>query len=120
MVQKDKTVIFTVKPELPINGMVTENTELIFTANPENPLTHEVDKWEITGGEVLEGGNDEDKSVKVKITKDISVKVTFKKKEPSLILKTLTIFGKDAISDRIIVDNDKTEVRADEVSAGFC
>ena len=109
----------TVKPELPINGMITENTELIFTANPENPLTHEVDKWEITGGEVLEGGNDEDKSVKVKITKDMSVKVTFKKKEPSLILKTLTIFGKDAISGRIIVDNDKTEVRADDVSAGF-
>lgn len=37
----------------------------------------------------------------------------------SLILKTLTIFGKDAISGRIIVDNDKTEVRADDVSAGF-
>ena len=37
----------------------------------------------------------------------------------SLILKTLTIFGKAAISGRIIVDNDKTEVRADDVSAGF-
>ena len=82
-------------------------------------MTHEVDKWEVTGGQVLEGGGEGSASVKVKITANTTVKVTFKKKPHSLILKTLSIFGKNAISGRIIVDNSKTEVTTGDVSASF-
>ena len=82
-------------------------------------MTHEVDKWEVTGGQVLEGGGEGNTNVKVKITANTTVKVTFKEKTHSLILKSLTIFGKNAVSGRIIVDNSKTEVTAGDVSASF-
>ena len=100
-------------------GKALKNSEITFTASPANASTHEVDKWEVTGGQVLEGGGEGSASVKVKITANTTVKVTFKKKPHSLILKTLSIFGKNAISGRIIVDNSKTEVTTGDVSASF-
>ena len=100
-------------------GKALKDSEITFTASPENSVSHEVDKWEVTGGQVLEGGGEGSASVKVKITANTTVKVTFKKKTHPLILKSLTIFGKNAISGRIIVDNSKTEVTADDVSASF-
>jgi len=61
-------------------GKALKDSVITFTASPANPSTHEVDKWEITGGHILEGGEDGSISVKVKITKDTTVKVTFKEK----------------------------------------
>ncbi|WP_427194280.1 formylglycine-generating enzyme family protein [Treponema denticola] len=126
---KEKPVYYTVSlvhegGNLTINpaiqdGKALKDSEITFTASPANPSTHEVDKWEITGGTKISGGEDGSISVKVKITGDTTVKVTFKKKTHPLILKSLTIFGKNAISGRIIVDNSKTEVRASDVSASF-
>jgi len=100
-------------------GKALKDSEITFTAIPADPSTHEVDKWEITGGTKISGGEDGSISVKVKITGDTTVKVTFKKKTHPLILKSLTIFGKNAVSGRIIVDYSKTEVRASDVSASF-
>ncbi|MGI5069150.1 formylglycine-generating enzyme family protein [Treponema denticola] len=100
-------------------GKALKDSEITFTASPANPSTHELDTWEVTGGQVLEGGGEGSASVKVKITANTTVKVTFKKKPHSLILKTLSIFGKNAISGRIIVDNSKTEVTTGDVSASF-
>ena len=178
-------------------GKALKDSEITFTASPANPSTHEVDTWEVTGGQVVSGGEDGSISVKVKITGDTTIKVIFKEKpkyavtitgtpngtvtagsdisqpvykgtvikftaEPAsgywvgkwtitggtivsggeigdttasvsitgdtsvkvdfdceLILKTLTIFGKNAVSGRIIVDYSKTEVRASDVSASF-
>lgn len=48
-------------------------------------MTHEVDKWEVTGG------NPGDTSVKVKITANTTVKVTFKKKDTTPVDKTYTV-----------------------------
>ena len=101
------------------DGKALKDSEITFTASPANPSTHEVDTWEVTGGQVLEGGGEGSASVKVKITANTTVKVTFKKKTHPLILKSLTIFGKNAISGRIIVDNSKTEVTIGDVSASF-
>ena len=100
-------------------GKALKDSEITFTASPANPSTHEVDKWEITGGQIVSGGGKGSASVKVKITANTTVKVTFKKKTHPLILKSLTIFGKNAVSGRIIVDNNKTEVTAGDVSASF-
>ncbi|EMB45280.1 MULTISPECIES: formylglycine-generating enzyme family protein [Treponema] len=101
------------------DGKALKDSEITFTAAPANLSTHEVDKWEVSGGQVVSGGEDGSISVKVKITANTTVKVTFKKKTHPLILKSLTIFGKNAISGRIIVDNSKTEVTAGDVSASF-
>ncbi|UTC88528.1 formylglycine-generating enzyme family protein [Treponema denticola] len=100
-------------------GKALKDSVITFTASPANASTHEVDKWEVTGGQILEGGGEGSESVKVKITANTTVKVTFKKKTHPLILKSLTIFGKNAVSGRIIVDYSKTEVRASDVSASF-
>ena len=100
-------------------GKALKDSEITFTASPADPSTHEVDKWEITGGQIVSGGGEGSASVKVKITANTTVKVTFKKKTHPLILKSLTIFGKNAVSGRIIVDYSKTEVRASDVSASF-
>jgi len=62
-----------------VNGKVSKNTVITFTATPNNDKTHEVDAWQIIGGEVLEGGNKEGYA-KVKITNDATIKVTFKEK----------------------------------------
>ena len=58
-------------------GKALKDSEIIFTASPANPSTHEVDTWEVTGGQILEGGGEGSTSVKVKITGDTTVKVTF-------------------------------------------
>ena len=108
----------TANPEIQ-GGKALKDSEITFTASPANALTHEVDKWEVTGGQILEGGGEGSANIKVKIIANTTVKVTFKKKTHPLILKSLTIFGKNAISGRIIVDNSKTEVTAGDVSASF-
>ena len=58
-------------------GKALKDSEITFTASPENSVSHEVDKWEITGGQILEGGGEGSESVKVKITANTTVKVTF-------------------------------------------
>ena len=70
-------------------GKALKDSEITFTASPANPSTHEVDKWEITGGTKISGGEDGSISVKVKITGDTTVKVTFKEKPKY----TVTIAG---------------------------
>ena len=67
----------TVNPVLQ-GGKALKDSVITFTASPANASTHEVDKWEITGGHILEGGEDGSASVKVKITANTTVKVTFK------------------------------------------
>ena len=69
----------TANPEIQ-GGKALKDSVITFTASPANPVSHEVDKWEVTGGQVLEGGGEGSASVKVKITKDTTVKVTFKEK----------------------------------------
>ena len=61
-------------------GKALKDSEIIFTAIPANPSTYEVNTWEVTGGQIVSGGNPGDTSVKVKITGDTTVKVTFKPK----------------------------------------
>jgi len=70
-------------------GKALKDSEITFTASPANPSIHEVDKWEITGGTKISGGEDGSASVKVKITGDTTVKVTFKEKPKY----TVTITG---------------------------
>ena len=62
------------------DGKALKDSEITFTASPANPSTHEVDKWEITGGQIVSGGGEGSASVKVKITANTMVKVTFKEK----------------------------------------
>ena len=69
----------TANPEIQ-GGKALKDSKIIFTASPENAETHEVDKWEVTGEQILEGGEAGSSSVKVKITRDTTVKVTFKEK----------------------------------------
>ena len=64
-------------------GKALKDSEITFTASPANTSTHMVDKWDVTDGQIVTGGNSGDTSVKVKITGDTTVKVTFKKKMPS-------------------------------------
>ena len=73
------------------DGKALKDSEITFTAIPANASTHEVDKWEITGGQVVSGGEDESISVKVKITANTTVKVTFKKKDTVPTDKTCTV-----------------------------
>ena len=73
----------TANPELQ-GGKALKDSEIIFTATPENSETHEVDKWEVTGGQILEGGESGNESVKVKIMANTTVKVNFKEK-PGII-----------------------------------
>ncbi|EMB25875.1 SUMF1/EgtB/PvdO family nonheme iron enzyme [Treponema denticola] len=70
-------------------GKALKDSEITFTASPANPSIHEVDKWEITGGTKISGGENGSASVKVKITGDTTVKVTFKEKPKY----TVTITG---------------------------
>ncbi|MGI5063353.1 formylglycine-generating enzyme family protein [Treponema denticola] len=74
-------------------GKALKDSEITFTASPENPSTHEVDKWEITGGTKISGGEDGSISVKVKITGDTTVKVTFKEKPKYTVTITATSNG---------------------------
>ena len=58
---------------------VLENTEITFTAKPDEH--YEVNKWTVTGGELVEGtGADGSTSAKVKITANTNVSVNFIKK----------------------------------------
>ena len=70
-------------------GKALKDSEITFTAIPANSVSHEVDKWEITGGTKISGGEDGSSSLKVKITGDTTVKVTFKEKPKY----TVTITG---------------------------
>jgi len=55
----------TANPEIQ-GGKALKNSEITFTASPTNPSTHEVDKWEVAGGQVVSGGEEGSASVKVK------------------------------------------------------
>ena len=58
---------------------VLENTEVTFTAKPDEH--YEVDKWTVTGGELVEGtGADGSTSAKVNVTANTNVSVNFIKK----------------------------------------
>lgn len=74
-------------------GKALKDSEITFTASPENSVSHEVDKWEITGGQILAGGGPGSASVKVKITGDTTVKVTFKEKPKYTVTITGTSNG---------------------------
>ena len=74
-------------------GKALKDSEITFTASPANPSTHEVDKWEVTGGQVVSGGEDGSTNVKVKITGDTTVKVTFKEKPKYTVTITETPNG---------------------------
>nr|WP_253692967.1 MULTISPECIES: SUMF1/EgtB/PvdO family nonheme iron enzyme [unclassified Treponema] len=73
------------------DGKALKDSVITFTASPANASTHEVDKWEVTGGQVVSGGEEGSASVKVKITANTTVKVTFKKKDTAPIDKTYTV-----------------------------
>ena len=47
----------TANPEIQ-DGKVLKDSEITFTASPTNLSTHEVDKWEVTGGTKILGGED--------------------------------------------------------------
>ena len=74
-------------------GKALKDSVITFTASPANPSTHEVDKWEVTGGQVVSGGEDGSTNVKVKITGDTTVKVTFKEKPKYTVTITETPNG---------------------------
>ena len=63
------------RPE--ISGKVKKNSIIVFTATPDNSQTHQVDKWSITGAEVLEGGKQGHSRAKVKIIGDATISVSF-------------------------------------------
>ena len=99
-------------------GKALKDSEITFTASPANPSTHEVDKWEVTGGQVLEGGGHGSSSAKVKITANTTVKVTFK-----LIDKTYTVGsveftmkGIAAVNDALVGNNDYNNNKPHTVS----
>ncbi|MGP1438936.1 MAG: InlB B-repeat-containing protein [Treponema sp.] len=60
------------------SGKAEKDSIITFTATPND--NYEVNKWEITGGEKIEGGEDGSLTVKVKITENITVSVSFKVK----------------------------------------
>nr|WP_252830246.1 formylglycine-generating enzyme family protein [Treponema denticola] len=82
--------ILTANPEIQ-GGKALKDSEITFTASPANPSTHKVDKWEVSGGQVVSGGGEGSASVKVKITANTTVKVTFKKKDTTPVDKTYTV-----------------------------
>ncbi|MGI5174669.1 leucine-rich repeat domain-containing protein [Treponema sp. OMZ 840] len=65
-------------PALPSDGMVEEGKKIVFTASPDSDYA--VDKWNITGGQVLSGGTEGSGTAMVKITGPVTVQVTFKVK----------------------------------------
>ena len=82
--------ILTADPAIQ-DGKALKDSEITFTASPANASTHEVDTWEVTGGTKISGGNHGDTNVKVKITANTTVKVTFKKKDTVPTDKTYTV-----------------------------
>ena len=69
----------TIEASPKVFSKVLENTEVTFTATPESG--YEVDKWTVTGGELVEGtGAEGSTSAKVKITANTKVSVNFIKK----------------------------------------
>ncbi len=62
-------------PELPADGIVVKDTEITFTATPAFQCS--VNAWTVEGGTVLAGGKVGNNTVKVKITKNTTVNVTF-------------------------------------------
>jgi len=61
------------------NTSVNYNTVVVFVATPSD-VQHEVDKWIFTGGEKVSGGQNGAKTLSMKATSNITVKVTFKQK----------------------------------------
>ncbi|EMB26813.1 hypothetical protein HMPREF9727_02533 [Treponema denticola MYR-T] len=92
-------------------GKALKDSEITFTASPANPSTHEVDKWEVTGGQVVSGGEDGSISVKVKIKGDTTVKVTFKEKPVyytvSLVHEGGSLTANPAIQDGKVLKNSE-------------
>ncbi|MGI5080512.1 formylglycine-generating enzyme family protein [Treponema denticola] len=74
-------------------GKALKDSEITFTASPANFVSHEVDKWEVSGGTKISGGEEGSASVKVKITGDTTVKVTFKEKPKYTVTITGTSNG---------------------------
>ena len=69
----------TIEASPKVFSKVLENTEITFTAKPESG--YEVDKWSVTGGELVEGtGAEGSTTAKVKITANTKVSVNFIKK----------------------------------------
>ena len=69
----------TIEASPKVFSKVLENTEVTFTATPESG--YEVDKWSVTGGELVEGtGADGSTTAKVKVTANTKVNVNFTKK----------------------------------------
>ncbi len=94
--------ILTANPEIQ-GGKALKDSEITFTASPANASTHEVDTWEVTGGQILAGGGEGNESVKVKITADTTVKVSFKLKPVYYIVNLIheggTLTANPAIQD---------------------
>ena len=69
----------TIEASPKVFSKVLENTEVTFTATPESG--YEVDKWTVTGGELVEGtGAEGSTTAKVKVTANTKVNVNFTKK----------------------------------------
>ena len=65
--------------ELPQDGMVEENKEITFTATGNKGYI--VDSWTISGGTFIEGGNKGSETAKIKVSRDVTIGVTFAPEE---------------------------------------
>ena len=65
--------------ELPQDGMVEENKEIIFTATGNKGYI--VDSWTISDGTFIEGGNKGSETAKIKVSRDVTIGVTFAPEE---------------------------------------
>ena len=74
----------TIEASPKVFSKVLENAEITFTATPESG--YEVDKWTVTGGELVEGtGAEGSTTAKVKVTANTKVNVNFIKKSYAVI-----------------------------------
>ncbi|MGI5067698.1 formylglycine-generating enzyme family protein [Treponema denticola] len=91
---------------------------MIFTASPANTSTHKIDKWNITGGQILEGGEDGSTNIKVKITADTTVKVTFIPIDKTYTVGSVefTMKGIAAVNDASLGHNDYNNNKPHTVS----
>ena len=65
--------------ELPQDGMVEENKEITFTATGNKGYI--VDSWTISAGTFIEGGNKGSETAKIKVSRDVTIGVTFAPEE---------------------------------------
>ncbi|MGP1438934.1 MAG: hypothetical protein ACTTKH_07675 [Treponema sp.] len=75
-----------------------KDATIIFTAKADDG--YKVDKWEITGGEKVEGGENGSLTAKVKITENVKVSVTFKTLYEQLRFSQLQEYLKNKASDK--------------------